>query len=94
MEELHFEHVQKCLVDDVGNTLTLVRLIVMEEHRRKGVGTRVLQYIKQRARKRRQWVRLTVDPSVGDVERADLVRFYKRSGFRLCSDNETMIWSP
>ena len=98
MEELRFPFpgVRKCLVDaDDKYTLQLVCLIVEPSERRKGVGKQVLGFVKELARKRGfRALRLIAMP-IGEEEHKidiiDLRRFYKRNGFVLQRDNETMI---
>lgn len=91
MEELHDDDIQKCLVDDEGAGMLLVRLLVKEDRRRRGAGGRMLERVKELAKSRRKrWVRLVLEPESSDM-RHDLIRFYRRHGFSMMRDNETMI---
>jgi len=92
IEELRFDLVQKCLIEEDRRCITLVRLVVHEEHRGIGVGTAVLQELKLQARKKGKTLRLVVDPQLDDTGRQRLVRFYRQRGFHLMSDGETMIY--
>lgn len=94
MEELKAPGVRKCLIDRDRTAITLVRLIVFPEQRSRGHGGKMVERIKAISKElpRPLPVRLTLDPEEG--KRDDLVRFYRKHGFRLERDNETMIWMP
>lgn len=94
MEEIHYPGLQKCLIEEDAQCITLARLIVQEDQRGKGVGSAVLDLLRQRARKAGKTLRLTVDPQVDPTSHLNLVRYYKRRGFQLMSDGETMICRP
>lgn len=81
MDELHFEGVQKCQVEQDGCTLLLANLVVREGQRGQGVGTRVVERVKDLARRRGcRW--LTVYPDPRSEQPEALARFWKRHGFR------------
>lgn len=90
-----FKGVRKCLVDHDGITLTVLRLIVEEEYRRQGVGTKALDTLKLYAKQKHlRTIRLIAEPETEEV-RDDLIRFYRRNGFHFVpGDNETMYCHP
>jgi len=88
-----------CIIeDDGGKYLNLVNLVVEPDYRRKGVGSLAVRWVCQEAvRRKKKGVRLLampIGPAEEQVDKNDLVRFYRRNGFRLLADNESMIWYP
>ena len=95
MEELKAPGVRKCLIDRDSTAITLVRLIVFPEQRSRGHGGKMVERVKalSKAQRKPVPVRLTLDPESPE-KLSDLKRFYRKHGFAMMSDNETMIWYP
>ena len=80
------------LTTDHGGHIELVRLVVSEEHRGRGIGTQAVRELQSQGKP----IRLEAAPEQG--KKRALHRFYKRLGFRPIGTNfigETVFqWNP
>lgn len=82
----------ECVVEESSGSLYLARLRVPKASQGKGLGSALIEKLKERARRLHKPITLTFNP---DEDQEDRVRrFYKKHGFRFLSDNITMIWRP
>jgi GNAT superfamily N-acetyltransferase len=81
----------EAVLESDGVTCTICRLFVHEMLRGKGTGTQLIKDAYWWARRRRcRYLRVCPEPE-NPERRDDLIRFYKRNGFHLTSDNDAML---
>jgi GNAT superfamily N-acetyltransferase len=70
-------------------------LVRRPQHRRQGIGSRLLRVLQETAVKRKDFGYLVVSPGGYNMKHEDQVRFYEKNGFvRSTTESDTLIWRP
>lgn len=80
------------ITTEEAHSIYLARIRVPLKLRGSGIASRLVDQLKDRARKAGKSILLQMNPDEG--EEANVLRFYKKRGFTFLSDNSTMIWRP
>lgn len=90
--ESKFDDQIEFVVKEEPRQLYLARFRVPEKLRGQGIGSNLMNSLKNRARLARKPILLQFSPDSGTEDA--VAGFYAKHGFRFLPDRKTMIWKP